>query len=122
MRAGLVATPARLRGARRLRRGGGGGGAHQPAEGRGPPRPRGGRAPAPPPPAGRPRPPPPAAAGRPADPCYLRACDTLRNVDRPVTERVADAVEAALRSLAGRAPRSARAGRDRPRRLGRRDD
>jgi Zn-dependent M28 family amino/carboxypeptidase len=42
-----------------------------------------------------------ARAGRPADPCYHRACDTLANVDRPVMQRVADAVEAALRSLAG---------------------
>ena len=42
-----------------------------------------------------------ARAGRPADPCYHQACDTLRNIDRPVMERVADAVEAALRSLAG---------------------
>jgi hypothetical protein len=42
-----------------------------------------------------------ARAGRPADPCYHRACDTLANVDRPVMARVADAVEAALRGLAG---------------------
>jgi hypothetical protein len=41
-----------------------------------------------------------ARAGRPADPCYHQACDTLRNIDRPVMARVADAVEAALRSLA----------------------
>src|SRR4051794_7326993 len=42
-----------------------------------------------------------ARAGRPADPCYHQACDTLRNIDRPVMERVADAVAAALGSLAG---------------------
>jgi hypothetical protein len=42
-----------------------------------------------------------ATAGRPADPCYHRACDTLQNVDRGSVETVADAVEAALRSLAG---------------------
>ena len=42
-----------------------------------------------------------ARAGRPADACYHRACDTLQNVDRPMLERVADSVEAALRSLAG---------------------
>jgi hypothetical protein len=42
-----------------------------------------------------------ARAGRPADPCYHRACDTLSNVDRPMLERVADAVEEAVRSLAG---------------------
>ena len=42
-----------------------------------------------------------AQAGRPADPCYHQACDTLRNIDRPVMERVAESVEAALRSLAG---------------------
>jgi Zn-dependent M28 family amino/carboxypeptidase len=42
-----------------------------------------------------------ATAGRPADPCYHQACDTLRNIDRAVMGRVADAVEAALRSLAG---------------------
>ena len=42
-----------------------------------------------------------ARAGRPADPCYHQACDTLRNIDRPVMARVAAAVEAALRSLAG---------------------
>ena len=41
-----------------------------------------------------------ARAGRPADPCYHRACDRLANVDRAMLERVADAVEAALRSLA----------------------
>ena len=42
-----------------------------------------------------------ARAGRPADPCYHRACDTLANADRPMLERVTDAVEVALRSLAG---------------------
>jgi hypothetical protein len=42
-----------------------------------------------------------ARAGRPADPCYHQACDTLRNIDRAVVVRVADAVEAALRSLTG---------------------
>jgi Peptidase family M28/PA domain len=42
-----------------------------------------------------------ATAGRPADPCYHRACDTLANVDRGSVETIADAVEAALRSLAG---------------------
>jgi peptidase M28-like protein/PA domain-containing protein len=42
-----------------------------------------------------------ARAGRPADPCYHQACDTLRNIDRPVMERVADSVEAAMQSLAG---------------------
>jgi aminopeptidase S len=42
-----------------------------------------------------------ARAGRPADPCYHRACDTLANVDRPMLERVADATEEAIRSLAG---------------------
>jgi hypothetical protein len=42
-----------------------------------------------------------ARAGQPADPCYHRACDTLSNIDRPMVERVADAVEAAVRSLAG---------------------
>jgi hypothetical protein len=42
-----------------------------------------------------------ARAGRPADPCYHRSCDTLSNVDRAMLERVADSVEAALRSLAG---------------------
>jgi Peptidase family M28/PA domain len=42
-----------------------------------------------------------ARAGQAADPCYHRACDTLQNVDRPMLERVADAVEASLRSLAG---------------------
>jgi Zn-dependent M28 family amino/carboxypeptidase len=41
-----------------------------------------------------------ATAGRPADPCYHRACDTLQNVDRGSVETIADAVEAALRSLA----------------------
>ena len=41
-----------------------------------------------------------ARAGRPADPCYHRACDGLANVDRAMLERVTDAVEAALRSLA----------------------
>jgi aminopeptidase S len=40
-----------------------------------------------------------ARAGRAADPCYHQACDTLANVNRPVLERVADAVEAAVRSL-----------------------
>jgi Zn-dependent M28 family amino/carboxypeptidase len=42
-----------------------------------------------------------ARAGQPADPCYHRACDTLANIDRPMLERVTDAVGAALRSLAG---------------------
>jgi peptidase M28-like protein/PA domain-containing protein len=42
-----------------------------------------------------------ARAGRPADPCYHRACDTLANVDRAMLERVADATEQAIRSLAG---------------------
>ena len=42
-----------------------------------------------------------ARAGRPADPCYHRACDTLSNVNRPMLERVTDAVEVALRDLAG---------------------
>jgi Zn-dependent M28 family amino/carboxypeptidase len=42
-----------------------------------------------------------ARAGQPADPCYHRACDRLANVDRPMLERVTDAVEAALRRLAG---------------------
>jgi aminopeptidase S len=42
-----------------------------------------------------------ARAGQPADPCYHQSCDTLRNIDRPVMERVADAVEAALHSLVG---------------------
>jgi hypothetical protein len=42
-----------------------------------------------------------ARAGQPADPCYHRACDKLSNIDRPMVERVADAVEAAVRSLAG---------------------
>ena len=42
-----------------------------------------------------------ARAGQPADPCYHRACDTLANIDRPMVARVADAVEAAVRSLAG---------------------
>jgi aminopeptidase S len=42
-----------------------------------------------------------ARAGRPAEPCYHQACDTLRNVNRPVLGRVADAVEVAVRSLAG---------------------
>src|SRR6185436_2908647 len=42
-----------------------------------------------------------ARAGQPADPCYHRACDTLANVDRSMVGRVADVVEAALRSLAG---------------------
>jgi hypothetical protein len=41
-----------------------------------------------------------ARAGRPADPCYHQACDTLANVNRPVLERVADAVEVAVRALA----------------------
>jgi Zn-dependent M28 family amino/carboxypeptidase len=41
-----------------------------------------------------------ARAGRPADPCYHQACDTLANVNRPVLERVANAVEVAVRSLA----------------------
>jgi peptidase M28-like protein/PA domain-containing protein len=41
-----------------------------------------------------------ARPGQPADPCYHQACDTLRNIDRPVMERIADAVEEALRSLA----------------------
>jgi aminopeptidase S len=41
-----------------------------------------------------------ARAGRPADPCYHQACDTLANVNRPMLERVADAVEVAVRSLA----------------------
>ena len=41
-----------------------------------------------------------ARAGRTADPCYHQACDTLGNVNRPVLERVADAVEVALRALA----------------------
>jgi hypothetical protein len=47
-----------------------------------------------------------ARAGRPADPCYHRACDTLTNVDRREMARVADAVETALRSLAGAAGRT----------------
>jgi len=42
-----------------------------------------------------------ARSGQPADPCYHRACDTLGNIDRPMVARVADAVEAAVRSLAG---------------------
>jgi aminopeptidase S len=42
-----------------------------------------------------------ARAGRPADPCYHRACDTLANANRPMLERVTDAVQAALRSLSG---------------------
>jgi len=42
-----------------------------------------------------------ARPGRPADPCYHRACDTLSNVNRPMLERVTDAVEVALRDLAG---------------------
>jgi Peptidase family M28/PA domain len=42
-----------------------------------------------------------ARAGRAADPCYHQACDTLRNVNRPMLERVADAVEVAVRELAG---------------------
>jgi Zn-dependent M28 family amino/carboxypeptidase len=42
-----------------------------------------------------------ARAGRPADPCYHRACDTLANANRPMLERVTDAVEVALRELAG---------------------
>jgi Zn-dependent M28 family amino/carboxypeptidase len=42
-----------------------------------------------------------ARAGRPADPCYHRACDTLANANRPMLERVTDAVEVALRRLAG---------------------
>jgi hypothetical protein len=42
-----------------------------------------------------------ADAGRPADPCYHRACDTLSNANRPMLERVTDAVEVALRRLAG---------------------
>jgi Peptidase family M28/PA domain len=42
-----------------------------------------------------------ARSGRPADPCYHRACDTLANADRPMLERVTDAVETALRALAG---------------------
>jgi aminopeptidase Y len=42
-----------------------------------------------------------ARAGRPADPCYHRACDTLENANHPMLERVTDAVDAALRSLAG---------------------
>jgi hypothetical protein len=41
-----------------------------------------------------------ADAGRPADPCYHRACDTLSNANRPILERVTDAVEAAIRELA----------------------
>jgi Zn-dependent M28 family amino/carboxypeptidase len=41
-----------------------------------------------------------AQAGRPADPCYHQSCDTLRNIDRAALRRVADSVEAALRSLA----------------------
>jgi Zn-dependent M28 family amino/carboxypeptidase len=41
-----------------------------------------------------------ARAGRPADPCYHQACDTLRNVNRAMLERVADAVEVAVRRLA----------------------
>jgi hypothetical protein len=42
-----------------------------------------------------------ADAGRPADPCYHRACDTLSNANRPMLERITDAVEVALRQLAG---------------------
>src|SRR5919107_2722921 len=42
-----------------------------------------------------------ADAGRSADPCYHRACDTLANANRPMLERVTDAVEAAVRELAG---------------------
>jgi Peptidase family M28/PA domain len=41
-----------------------------------------------------------ARAGRAADPCYHQACDTLRNVNRAMLERVADAVEAAVWALA----------------------
>ena len=37
--------------------------------------------------------------GRPSDPCYHRACDTVRNVDAGSTARAARAIERALRSL-----------------------
>jgi aminopeptidase S len=42
-----------------------------------------------------------ARPGRPADACYHRRCDTLRNADRVTLSTVTDAVDAALRSLAG---------------------
>ena len=42
-----------------------------------------------------------ARAGRPADPCYHRACDTLRNADRGTLSTATDAVGVALRALAG---------------------
>jgi aminopeptidase S len=40
--------------------------------------------------------------GRPYDPCYHRACDTLRNVDRRVLLRMTRSALRAVRSLAGR--------------------
>jgi hypothetical protein len=42
-----------------------------------------------------------ARAGRPADPCYHRACDTLRNADRGTLNTATDAVGVALLALAG---------------------
>jgi aminopeptidase S len=36
----------------------------------------------------------------PADRCYHRACDTARNVDRPLLRRMTDAIERALKDLA----------------------